>query len=926
MADFSINVADRISREQIFRDQLQPFDAVDFYVDGDICPGHVSGVGNGTLEILHYKLDILSSDIIFGLENFAKNTYRITQRQVDGRQMEAGEISREAAALRSTLPPTINVATKTALQQKQTAIPQPAPAKVVKSAGKSTVSLSLPKSKVNAFNKLLRGGDKNQLYQRGENGWRNNGLECYVLSALQMLSADPTIVRHFGIRPDGTSEYKITQGGQFTEAFADLINAAETGGYRTFNSPDFFLTLLRLIKEDFVERKQHDSFDCLRAILSYLYYESFKEYPIIIPISPLFLTNNEQARKEFVQTSNKLKFSCSLHKSLASQIQLIYNCAECASVFQNFTEIECLFELEIPSSVVVRILYYGAGKLPRHMQPVYLNLTCLTSTTTAGIKKMIIDIVYSGDKHDDIRPSASDIHMSLCQQRHVDDLACFSVSDERILEEILDTEKLGKNTMFVAHLVYREATQAPVALNMAQDDNEVTVHQAKESPVLGVDFTRVIFRRQVNENSWQTFGDTQLLSLTSVACKALSAGTVLKNSNVHSEVRRRFNIIYFALRKVQIEDGIIVEETIKSFAQTFDDDNNDFLIASPAGSSNSSYTTIVFVDFNIDDFKNLADNPFLTAHGRMTLDGPDISLADCLHQVTMTEQIGGYRCKPCQDKGVTEYDISAKRGFWSLGESLYFAFKRYKARPVEGVVNEKGFLEGRMEATKDQTIIDCPLEIDLAPFLSLESTYDKTDCLYEKFGETIHRGENLSHGHYYARILNSHTGVWNQKNDDVTTILSRPPTPSGDVYMVVYKRKKKEEAMEVEEAEEGESTTIKSNEQNAPHDMDVREKDESKTLTAPHQPATLPTNLTNTQQIDGAMRMEDETGAEKQLPISTTQTPTNTSLIFRKRTSSEGLQIWKTKAGSAVAIAQEKATAEALAKIGTPGDDFFFDE
>lgn len=108
--------------------------------------------------------------------------------------------------------------------------------------------------------------------------------------------------------------------------------------------------------------------------------------------------------------------------------------------------------------------------------------------------------------------------------------------------------------------------------------------------------------------------------------------------------------------------------------------------------------------------------------------------------------------------------------------------------------------------------------------------------------------------------------------------------------------------------------------------MDVREKDESKTLTAPHQPATLPTNLTNTQQIDGAMRMEDETGAEKQLPISTTQTPTNTSLIFRKRTSSEGLQIWKTKAGSAVAIAQEKATAEALAKIGTPGDDFFFDE
>lgn len=124
------------------------------------------------------------------------------------------------------------------------------------------------------------------------------------------------------------------------------------------------------------------------------------------------------------------------------------------------------------------------------------------------------------------------------------------------------------------------------------------------------------------------------------------------------------------------------------------------------------------------------------------------TLDECLRRFTSGEHVANYRCEQCH-----QIDTVTKR-------ILISQF------PPVLIIQLKRFKHFRIGSTKVDTIVEFPLEIDLAPYTS---TYTEGDAslVYELYGVICHTG-SLDTGHYTCLMKHS-SGQWFHF-DDVTVV------------------------------------------------------------------------------------------------------------------------------------------------------------
>lgn len=155
-------------------------------------------------------------------------------------------------------------------------------------------------------------------------------------------------------------------------------------------------------------------------------------------------------------------------------------------------------------------------------------------------------------------------------------------------------------------------------------------------------------------------------------------------------------------------------------------------------------------------------------------------LNDCLEHYSKEEELDNenlIKCSGCYQK------VKGKKteSIWKLPKYLIFHIKRFKHD-----------MFGRI-TTKDNTLINYPLELDMKPFVDKKSKYKEMSSEYYLYGVTLHSGmmmNGFSAGHYTALVRNRTDKKWYYYNDEA--VPKQVPTSHlvhQNAYLLFYCRK-----------------------------------------------------------------------------------------------------------------------------------------
>jgi hypothetical protein len=127
----------------------------------------------------------------------------------------------------------------------------------------------------------------------------------------------------------------------------------------------------------------------------------------------------------------------------------------------------------------------------------------------------------------------------------------------------------------------------------------------------------------------------------------------------------------------------------------------------------------------------------------------EITLADCLEELTKTEQLGisdVWYCPRCQQHCQATKQIQ----LWSLPNILILQLKRFAKR------------------SKIDKLVSFPIHgLDLSAWVGERASAD--NCIYDLFAVDEHWGDRMSTGHYSAYAKNQSDGAWYHYQDSVVS-------------------------------------------------------------------------------------------------------------------------------------------------------------
>lgn len=157
-----------------------------------------------------------------------------------------------------------------------------------------------------------------------------------------------------------------------------------------------------------------------------------------------------------------------------------------------------------------------------------------------------------------------------------------------------------------------------------------------------------------------------------------------------------------------------------------------------------------------------------------------VNLQDCIKELIRVEKL--------DNKNLVKSKLSYGQTFatkqetiWKLPKYLIFNLKRFK-------YNDYGQV-----TTKDTTIVNYPLELDMKEFIDPDSRYSYLDNKYTLYGVTLHHGimmGGFSAGHYVAFVKNRTNKKWYIYNDEATPIsIKKDKLINTNAYLLFYCRK-----------------------------------------------------------------------------------------------------------------------------------------
>lgn len=161
-------------------------------------------------------------------------------------------------------------------------------------------------------------------------------------------------------------------------------------------------------------------------------------------------------------------------------------------------------------------------------------------------------------------------------------------------------------------------------------------------------------------------------------------------------------------------------------------------------------------------------------------DRDEVQLVECLREFNKNEKLDEENLV----KGKLSYGksfVQKQESIWKLPKYLIFNLKRFK-------YNNFGQI-----STKDTTMVNYPLDLDMKEFIDKESKYSKLDNIYQLYGITLHHGVMMggfSAGHYVSFVKNRTDNNWYIYNDDHTPIkIDYTNIVNSSAYLLFYSRK-----------------------------------------------------------------------------------------------------------------------------------------
>lgn len=160
-------------------------------------------------------------------------------------------------------------------------------------------------------------------------------------------------------------------------------------------------------------------------------------------------------------------------------------------------------------------------------------------------------------------------------------------------------------------------------------------------------------------------------------------------------------------------------------------------------------------------------------------DMENVKLTDCLEELSKEEELD----KDNRVKGKLSYGKAfalKQESIWKLPKYLIFNLKRF-------VYNDYGQI-----STKDSTLVDYPLDLDMSKYINKDSKYSKINNKYHLYGVTLHHGimmGGFSAGHYVAYVKNRTNKKWYLYNDDnKPTRVKKENLVNSSAYLLFYAR------------------------------------------------------------------------------------------------------------------------------------------
>ncbi|KAF5222939.1 hypothetical protein ECC02_004025 [Trypanosoma cruzi] len=150
-----------------------------------------------------------------------------------------------------------------------------------------------------------------------------------------------------------------------------------------------------------------------------------------------------------------------------------------------------------------------------------------------------------------------------------------------------------------------------------------------------------------------------------------------------------------------------------------------------------------------------------------------VTLEECLESTYSPDILAGDNARECS-KCKARRDSKIERRPFLMPPCLIISLKRFRVHMEE--------------ASKNNTRVAFPMELDMAPYMDPESPVQ--NAKYSLRGVVTHRG-GINHGHYTATALNDSCKRWVQYDDWRTSFLEGPSTK--DAFILCYERNEVEE-------------------------------------------------------------------------------------------------------------------------------------
>ncbi|CAE6514653.1 unnamed protein product [Rhizoctonia solani] len=146
-------------------------------------------------------------------------------------------------------------------------------------------------------------------------------------------------------------------------------------------------------------------------------------------------------------------------------------------------------------------------------------------------------------------------------------------------------------------------------------------------------------------------------------------------------------------------------------------------------------------------------------------DGHDITLSDCLDELTKVEKLGAndsWYCSRCKQHRQATKQLQ----LWSLPTILVLQLKRFAKR------------------SKIDTLVTFPVN-----GLDLSGRVGGNECLYDLFAVDEHKSDVMSSGHYTTRAKNPSDGAWYHFQDSLVTTTTPEAAINPGAYLLFYRRR-----------------------------------------------------------------------------------------------------------------------------------------